>query len=293
MSNYTLQNIEQLTATSIRVRLKPSDSKNTIKPRAGQYVGIVYTYRGRLSPMRCFSVVNTANNDGILEFGMRVHGRFTRSVQKLKVGTDFTVQGPYGSFVVDPAYDKKCLMLAAGIGITPLLSIITDVTSKKLPVDMTLLYNCRSFNEIAYYKILTNLQAHNGNLKVQFLVGPDDSVPVTAQNVSVGRITPQLIKVACGSDFTKTSFFMCGPPNFMTGMSQNLLQAGAPPERIVSESFAIKVATAINGKPWFRRLSPIFLYCFLGFMIILGVIVVRDVADNTPATTSSSQIQTA
>lgn len=297
MAKYTLTNRQKLSPTSLLLTLEPSGDM-AIGFEPGQYISLRFKRLGRPTTARCFSVVNFPNDQGIIQLGVRVEGVFTTALSEVPTGSEVHIDGPFGQFYLDPDYDKTAVFLAGGIGITPILSIIRSVSERHLPVPMTLLYSCRSQDDVPFAEDLQRLEQINPHLRVVFLItdGPTDRFG-SGTKVLKGRVTPELITQACGNDFENTSFFICGPQGFMDAVEDTLRSAGAPDWRINIESFIQAHAARERGlSAATKKLFSVYGLAAMGFIAAFAVIFGTDVyhyaaaeADNTVKT--SSQVQ--
>src|SRR5581483_4981754 len=106
-------------------------------------------------------------------FAMRPHGRFTSQIAHLEAGTDVRVQGPFGGFTIDPDYDHQIVMLAAGIGITPFMSMLRHAAETGLTNPILLLYTTKSSSDIPFYEEILALKRRLPRFRVFFLVGDE------------------------------------------------------------------------------------------------------------------------
>jgi ferredoxin-NADP reductase len=177
---YTVRSVERKDDILL-LTLIPKQQGRRLNFQAGQYAAIGFTRRGRPTPMRCFSIVSSPSDDA-LQFAMRVRGNFTQVAATLAAGDDVYVQGPFGDFTIDPVYDQRVVMLAGGIGITPFLSMIRDLTERHIALPITLLFSNRSAHSIPFMDQLQTLARQNPYLHVQFF-GDGASGRVTERHV--------------------------------------------------------------------------------------------------------------
>lgn len=300
MAKYILSSKQKLSPTSMLMTLEPSGGAS-IDFDPGQYVSVRFKRHGRPTPARCFSVVNTPNGDGMLQLGIRVEGKFTTAFSQLATQSEVYIEGPFGQFFYDPKYDTKSVMVAGGIGITPIYSIINALTQDGITNPTLLLYSCRSQNDVPLARELLELEQNNPHLKVVFVItdGPTDRLAGHARS---GRITPELIEQAAGGDYESTSFFLCGPQGFMDAVAGTLRSHGTPDWRINMESFIQAHAAHETGVGMAaRKLSSVYGVSAIGFVVVMSVIFGTDLwhtaAAASPATpaaqsTSSSNSST-
>lgn len=167
-----------------------------------------------------------------LEFGARVASGslWKRAFAALRPGDVAEVDGAFGRFVLDEARDA--VMVAGGIGITPLKGMLEYATDKRLPFDLRLVYGNRDESEIAYREELDALAAQNESLRiVHTLTRGSASWPGRR-----GRVDAALLaEAAKGLD--GPVFYVCGAPSFVHDLVTALLASGVPMERVRYERF--------------------------------------------------------
>ena len=149
-----------------------------------------------------------------LEYGVRVgDSAFKRAFASLRPGDKVVVEGPYGHYVLKE--DRPAVLLAGGIGITPLKGMAEYASDKKLPISVRLVYSNRSEGEIAYREELGELETQNPNFKVfHTLTGGGVA---KGWNGWVGRIdTKKLEDAARGLE--RPVYYICGAPGMVSAM---------------------------------------------------------------------------
>ena len=262
MNTYIVSSLQHYPTYQV-LSLVPADDEPGLNFWPGQYAAIAFTSGSLLSPMRCFSMVNSpASNE--LQFAMRADGRFTRKVASLQAGDSVRVQGPYGNFVLDLA-DKQVVLLAAGIGITPFMSILRAATENQDNRAITLLYACRNTNDMPFADELRELQQRNPNFRVVFVTG--QGAHDAAQNIYGGRIDEALLAKVTGGGWQSFTYFICGPSAFSDDM-QAMLRQHVAENQVITESFA-------QGSSFGWRLNrlsiPSLTYAMTGLLLLLGV----------------------
>lgn len=293
MKHYTIADITKH-QSHVVVRLQPTSASDTLLFFPGQYAAIGFSVGARKSPMRCFSITSSPH-DKYLEFSMRLSGNFTRTIAKLQVGQSVDVQGPYGDFVLDPS-DKAIVMLAAGIGITPYMSMLRHAAETQSTTPMTLLYACRSVDDIPFYDELRAIQAKNPAIRVAIIVTNTNNDP--ANSIYAGRIDSELIRKATNGRLQPYTFFVCGPARFSKDMHALLRQNGVRENAIVTEAFS-----QTTGSGWSLRnldVAPV-TFALAGLALIIGVGAVMAVdliryvpkatANATPSSTTEDETE--
>jgi ferredoxin-NADP reductase len=267
VKHYRLKNI-RLNHDVIHLTLQPRRPSDGLKFQAGQYASIGFkSANGRRSPMRCFSIVSSPTNTEELMFAIRLGGRFTQSVAELKVGTLFFVQGPFGDFVMSGRYDKRIVMLAGGIGITPFMSMIRTACRKQSFIPITLLYSYRSHHDIPFYEELELLSRQNPNLKVVTFV-TDTAVAPNIPQILSGRMTEEHIAAVTGGNYAGSTYLISGPKGFNQNVVQMLEAHHVDDERLITESFTQSSKLVANSGFGLQKLT----YAFSGALLVVGII---------------------
>jgi ferredoxin-NADP reductase len=144
MYKYYVENSEKITPTTLLLTLKRYPSTRNFAFQPGQYAAISFKHNGRPTPARCFSIANSPTDDDVVQFSIRLKGRFTKALLDLKEGDRVNVRGPFGAFVLDADRDEDVVMIAGGIGIAPFMGMIQYASAVELSNKMKLIYSCRN-----------------------------------------------------------------------------------------------------------------------------------------------------
>ncbi len=169
-----------------------------------------------------------------MQFVIKELGDFTRSLAHVDLGQRAWLDGPHGAMTPPSADAPGVGMIAGGVGIAPLISIVREMraTGDKRPI--VLLYGNRRENQIVYGEELEGLQAEG-----HFTVAHVLSEPPEGWSGATGMIDAEKIKATfCGRDgYENWTYLLCGPPPMLDVTESALIAQGIPPSRIVSERF--------------------------------------------------------
>jgi len=248
MFKYEVVNSEFLTPTALQLKLKPIDSDNRISFYPGQYAAISFKNHGRPTPVRCFSIASSPNNDGVIEFAIRVQGDFTNTAKILKSGDTVELMGPFGEFVIDEEIDDNVVLYAGGIGITPFMSMIRYATAVKLKIPIILLYSCQTQDDVPYLNELKDLEKRNPYFKVAFFITTGELDKLKGTRVFSGRIEEDFLDKITNKKYDLFTHFICGPMGFIGAMQSILIRNNVPPEQLITEAFGQGVVTEKSHK---------------------------------------------
>lgn len=300
MSKYIVVQNEELPSGVINLTLKPKRKRDVLSFYPGQYACIGFRQVGRPTPMRCFSIVSSPNDQERIQFGIRRQGRFTSSIAQLQPGKAVTVRGPFGDFVVDEQYDRNVVMLAGGIGITPFISTLRYATEVGMSKPITLLYSCRGRDGIPFLDELVALEKRNPRLRVIFFVTDNSILPRDndARIVS-GRIDEEWVQRITRESFKSSTYFLCGPKGFVDNLQKQLGNRAVDNEHILTESFTQAGSMPVLGsrfsvQTWTYALTAMVLLLGTGTIMTLDLMrsVPRLVSASTHATTSQTPLPT-
>ncbi|MGW5326026.1 ferredoxin reductase family protein [Streptomyces sp. NPDC004014] len=160
----------------------------------------------------------------MLRITVKALGGHSAAVALLRPGTRVWAEGPYGSLTADRATSPHSLLIAAGVGVTPLRALF-----ETLPGEVTLLYRARSAQDLALGAELESIARWRGGRVLYALNGPRGERPhITAKSLRASF--PGL----AGHDV-----YICGPHGFAQDVYGELRAAGVPDRRIHHESFEL------------------------------------------------------
>lgn len=168
----------------------------------------------------------------------------------LEVGMTLQMQGPFGAFNCVDRPGDKLLLISAGSGITPMMSMAQWLSDRGANIDIAFVHAARSVNDLIFRQRLELLAAQHPNFKLAFtLTQNTPSVPWAGYR---GRLNPALLSATC-PDFAERTVFVCGPIGFMSSTKELLKAEGFPMENYFEESFGGPVArtddSAIAAEP--------------------------------------------
>ncbi|MEU8512011.1 ferredoxin reductase family protein [Kitasatospora sp. NPDC048722] len=153
-----------------------------------------------------------------LRFTVKDLGEHSAAVAKLKPGTPVRAEGPYGAFTGRRQRRRKVLLLAAGVGITPLRALF-----ETLPGQVTLVQRARRPEDLLFQDELAAIAARRG-AAVHPVVG------TRAEVGDLGAVLRRLVP-----DLARHEVFLCGPEEFSADAVRALHAAGV--RRIHHEAF--------------------------------------------------------
>jgi ferredoxin-NADP reductase len=189
---------------------------------------------------RAYSIASSPNADYI-DLTIKLYGLFTHHMWTLREGSEWELLGPYGRFTMDQDRTNDILLLGAGVGITPLMSMLRWATEVKSDRRFLLLYSNKRPKDIVFHRELQMIERMNPNVKVVYtLTRLRDDLKHTWPGLT-GRIDADMIKeqVQLWQDAgaEHPTAYGCGPAAMLTTMERCLIELDWDKEEIHYEKF--------------------------------------------------------
>lgn len=198
---------------------------------AGQFVQVSVEING-VRMQRCYSISSSQEEwrqQGLIRLTVkRVEGGKVSNHlhDQLRVGDRLVISEAMGEFVLAPQSPPvKALFLAAGSGITPILSMLTRLSESAVEMDAVLMYYSRSRADVIFASHLQQLADITPGLQVFVYCSEEDGQCSTAH------------LAACCPDAASRDVYLCGPSGFMDSVKGLLSAANVDIETVRSESF--------------------------------------------------------
>ncbi|MBS0264123.1 MAG: ferric reductase-like transmembrane domain-containing protein [Planctomycetes bacterium] len=217
-------------------RLVPT--KGTTLPFAhlpGQFLTLRLNIDGR-EVRRSYTIASPPSRSAYCELSIKreENGLASRHVHDtLQAGELVNISASAGRFTFTGLEAEEIVMLAGGVGITPLMSQIRYLTDIGWPGQMQLIYSVKTEADIIFRQELDELQRRYPNLRVIVTLTRDTSPGWTGLR---GRITGDLL-IQCVPHLAKCRVHLCGPNEMVGPLKQVLQTLGIPLQQIHSESF--------------------------------------------------------
>mgnify|MGYP000203332729 CR=1 FL=1 len=232
--------------------LQPEDGKPLPDFLPGQYITLRVCLEDGHATMRNYSLsdipskpyfrISVKREDGAV--AAMPAGRVSNLVHKsFNIGNTVEIAPPCGQFVLKDIdlSNKPIVFIAGGIGITPLISMLLDLTARKLHRQLVFIHCCINSDVQAFKNTLLELEKNNSNLSVYFRYSQPDAQDLKAgNNCSEGLISADFIR-----DVVKlidAEYYFCGPGGFMKNIYSELTSNDVPKSQLHFEFFGPKQA---------------------------------------------------
>mgnify|MGYP000392108460 FL=1 len=208
---------------------------------AGQYAFVSFgdsPFSDRAHP---FSFSSCPTDRPKISFTIKELGDFTNTMADIKIGSNVFLYGPYGHLALNnrrgpSTQEQGVVLLAGGIGITPMYSILRDMLATNYQKPVKLFYACRSQEDVLYKEELMKL-SEQLNMDLHLIVS-EASDDFSGEK---GRLDESYLKEHINFDqYQDYLYFTCGASGFVNSTVSGLEAVGGIPMfNIVFEDFSV------------------------------------------------------
>jgi len=181
-----------------------------------------------------FTIASSAHLGLWTEFTIRHSGDFTRQLRLLRPGSPVWVDGPHGAFTLDLHRTTGLVMIAGGVGITPMMSMLRTLAHRRDRRPHRLLMVARTIDDLLFRAEIRRLQQRLDLTVVELLRQPPPSWTGAS-----GTVGAELLTALLPGEFRRNQldYYLCGPPALVTDVLTVLEELDIPQPRIHTEQF--------------------------------------------------------
>jgi predicted ferric reductase len=216
-----------------RERDRPGIPHRSLEFAAGQFAWL------RLEPSLTaqehpFTIASSAHLGVWTEFTIRHTGDFTNELGRLRPGRRVWVDGPHGSFTADLERTTGLVLIAGGVGITPMMSMLRTLAHRRDRRPHRLIVVARTVDDLLFRAELRQLREQLDLTLVELLRKPPEG-----WTGATGAVDEALLSDVLPGPFRRNQldYFICGPPAMVTDVLLALDALGIPHPRIHTEQF--------------------------------------------------------
>ncbi len=199
--------------------------------KSGQFALFTFLQKGIPLQSHPFTISYAPISKHEARITVKAVGDYTSKLQQINPGAHVLIEGPYGVFGQQVEDEPQVLLVAGGIGITPMSALFERYARNGRTV--TLLYSAQTKADLVLKAELDSIAGQFENANVVYIT--EDST--TDRGIVSGRISAELItKYVPG--LLGRRVFICGPPVMMNAMTKTLISLGFPKKKIFSERFS-------------------------------------------------------
>jgi ferredoxin-NADP reductase len=197
-----------------------------VPARAGQFFLWRFLTRDRWWQANPFSL-SAAPDGRSLRLTAKAVGEGSAGLFRIRAGTRVFAEGPYGAFTGLHRRAPNALLIAGGVGITPIRALLEELQGHVI-----VLYRVNSNADAVLLRELHAL-AHRRGAVVHLLPGPPNAVSVNGPLLGPHNIA------ALVPDVLHRDVYVCGPPGMAGAVLESLRLLGVPRDQVHAERFAL------------------------------------------------------
>jgi predicted ferric reductase len=195
--------------------------------RSGQFFLFRFLTRDRWWEAHPYSL-SAAPDGRSLRITVKALGDSSATIGRIRRGTGVIAEGPYGAFTAAARRRRRVLLIAGGVGITPVRAMLEDMPARA--GELTVLYRAIDQRDILFRAELEELARRRG-VTLYYVLG-DHRDPAARALLGPAHLQELVPDVAA------RDVFLCGPPAMTDAVHRSLRRAGVARRQIVTEQFA-------------------------------------------------------
>jgi predicted ferric reductase len=199
----------------------------------GQFAWLRLTRSALAGQEHPFTVASGAR-PGQVQFTIGHVGKFTTALRGLQPGRPVWLDGPHGTFTVDYVRATGLVLIAGGVGITPMMSMLRTLADRRDGRPHRLIVVARTEEDLLFRDELAEI-----GTRIDLTVTEILSRPPAGWTGRVGRIDADLLNRLLPGPFRRNQldYFICGASPMVDGAREALGVIGIPGDRIHTEQF--------------------------------------------------------
>ncbi len=213
----------------------PAGGKLPFNYLPGQFLTFTVTPHGQ-AIKRSYTIASSPARRDYCEVTVRHEDRGLVSGylhDRVHAGELLQVTAPSGKFTFAGQDGSSIVLIAGGVGVTPMMSVVRYLTDRSWPGDIYLIYGCKADDDVIFREEIEYLRARHANLHVTLVAERADAARWPHRT---GRITKELLAEAVPEIATR-HFHVCGPTPMMDAVKLMLAALGVQATQIETEVF--------------------------------------------------------
>lgn len=232
--SYVVEEVRPTAGAAVTVTVRAHEHEG-LPFRAGQFAWLKIGASPFVFEEHPFTIASTAERPHRKEFTIKALGDFSELIAGLRPGRRVYLDGPYGGFTPNVRRGPGLVLIAGGVGITPMLSILRTFADRRDRRHHRLIVGARSVDDLVRRNELDELSSRLW-LTVTEVV---QQAPPGFQG-ETGRIDlPLLDRLLPPRRRRHHDYYLCGPPAMVAAVGHELRDLGVPTRRIHTEQFEV------------------------------------------------------
>ena len=229
---YEVTSVRKIALKTWELTVRPRHG-NALSFDAGQFAWLNIGHNPFSLHENPFSISSAPAERPDIRFVIKEIGDLTRHIGDVRPGTIAYLDGAHGNLTLKRRQGKGIALIAGGVGIAPLLSVVRQMRAENDPRPAILLYGNRVEEQIVHEDELSGLACH-ADTKVIHVV----SEPKPGWKGLTGQVDSATIgRIFSFDGASEWLYLVCGPPPMLDAVEDALLALGIPADQIVVEQF--------------------------------------------------------
>lgn len=246
--SFRVDRLVKETSSCTSAYLVPEDGKPIPGFRPGQHLTLRFQVPGQHKPIvRCYSLSDAPGKPHYRISVKQVApprdrpelrpGKVSHYINDvLAIGDRIEVKSPAGNFSLDEQTEKPIVLLAGGVGITPMISMLEYLIGQQSTRMVLLAYGVNDSSEHAFKNYLAKASRENANFHLLTCYAQAAATDKNGVDYQCeGFVSAALLRQVLPDN--QCEFYLCGPPPFMDSLYNGLIEWGVPESEIRFEAF--------------------------------------------------------
>ncbi|MFO7556204.1 MAG: ferredoxin reductase family protein [Desulfobacterales bacterium] len=231
---FVVSSVEPVARNTYSVDVRPCEGK-VREYIPGQFAFITPVSEHVPQEEHPFTIASSLSRPDTLQFVVRALGDWTHTIHRLKIGDPVCIDGPYGLFshMIWPANDPV-IMIAGGIGITPMLSMLRNMADTNDPRKVLLIWSNKTREHIVFPEEFEDLERRLQEFRIVHVM--TENTIEGDRKMRMDKVKLERLLAECSR---KSRVFICGPSGMMNDVSRALKKIGFLSNRVYKEEFKL------------------------------------------------------
>jgi len=231
---FIVSNVEPASEDAYSVNVRPHSGR-ILDHIPGQFAFITPESANVPKEEHPFTISSTPSRTEAMQFVIRSLGDWTSKINRLKPGDTVIIDGPYGLFShMVTLKNEPIIMIAGGIGITPMLSMLRYMADVDDPRPILLIWSNKTKEYIVFPEEFEDLKRRLQNFNIIYIITHG-----TGDENNIGRLDQNRLEKMLIGWSRKSNVFVCGPLEMMKEMIRAVKKIGFSSVRVYKEEFKL------------------------------------------------------
>jgi ferredoxin-NADP reductase/predicted pyridoxine 5'-phosphate oxidase superfamily flavin-nucleotide-binding protein len=241
--SYTVKRIENESSVIRSFYLEPKDNTPLVSSKAGQFLTVRLTPpNANTAVIRTYTVSSTPDDMYYrISVKREANGTISQCLHdNVRIGDVIEARAPSGNFYIDAAEKRPAVLIGAGVGITPMISMTSHILNEAERTrhlrPLTILHAAKTTQQRAFTQNFRDAEIKsNGKIRYYSIITqPSEQEKIGIDFNAIDHITADTLRQILALD--DYDFYLCGPPAFMQALYDEIRSLGVRDARIFAEA---------------------------------------------------------